>query len=263
MLESICAVVVDDDQPVLRTISCLLKSLPNICVEPFLDTNKAVDFLCHRHIDLLIVDQFMPTHTGLELISLSLPHQPSMAINLISGSASKEIVRSAFRMGASDVLFKPFDSADLLTSVRQALDVKQHLLSQRNLLSSARETLDQLWSTHSRSSDLNAHQTTLSVGDLELDLVSRSLTFNSNPLSLTGVEYLILELLIRRSNTLVTHKEIRKHLTGIDEPRALASENVRVHISSIRRKLGDSPQRPRILRTVWGQGYILFSNPSS
>lgn len=251
------AVLVEDERSVLRIFKNALASLPSCQIESFQSSREAAAFLEKTHADLLITDQVMPDLTGLELFERVRSVRPGMAFLLITGHASLDMVRAAFRLGASDVLFKPITIPEFLDSVRLALK-KQHVsIEQSKLLAGARQALESLWTTHTNQPD-NEQSDVLREGDLELDLKASRFLLQGKCLELTGCEHMILELLMRRRRLLVTHKEIRRHLTGLEEPKAIASENVRGHVYHLRKKIEKDPRRPpQFIRTVWGEGYIL------
>ena len=191
------AVLVDDERPVLSIFKNALASLPCCQIESFQSSREAAVFLEKNKADLLITDQVMPDLSGLELIERARSARPGMAVLLVTGHATLDLVRAAFRLGASDVLFKPVTLPDFLDSVRLALEKQRSSIDQCNLLASAKQALDCLWTAQSSHPD-KEQPDILREGDLELDLKTSRFLLQGEWLELTGCEHMILELLMRR-----------------------------------------------------------------
>jgi DNA-binding response OmpR family regulator len=131
-------------------------------------------------------------------------------------------------MGADDYLVKPFHFEELAARIRALL-----------------------------RRDLRVREPILIVGDLKLDPASQTAWQRKRRLELTSKELAILEYLMRRPGEVVSQEEIIEHIWG--EEVNLFTNSVRVHIHSLRRKLGDTTDYPRYIDTVVGQGYRLIT----
>jgi len=95
----------------------------------------------------------------------------------------------------------------------------------------------------------------LSVGELALDPAGRTASFAGEPLELSRKEFEVLELLAREAGRVVTRERL---LEEVWETTWFGStKTLDVHVSGIRRKLGDDPSAPRYLHTVRGVGFRL------
>ncbi|MDY0002188.1 MAG: response regulator transcription factor [Polyangia bacterium] len=249
--------LVDDDKLVLSSLRRVLDSIPLCRTETFLDSLAAAEYLKSNEADLLVADYVMPGLDGLGLIEQVRLRHPDMAVLLISGVATLEMMQSACRLGTTDVLFKPISAQALLDSVHWALEKRNAAIQRSSLVAFARHAMDILSTSPAASPEAVRPPIFPREGSLEMDLASNQLTFNGRTLELSGYEYLIMEILMRRQGQLVTHNEIRRHITGAEEPKNVASDLVRGHIARLRRKIEKDPSRPRLLRSVWGKGYIL------
>ena len=94
------------------------------------------------------------------------------------------------------------------------------------------------------------------MGDLKLDPKSQTVILGEMELSLTKKEFGILQHLMRRPGKVISQEELIEHVWN--EKVNIFSQSIRVHIHSLRVKLGDSVDNPQYLETVIGQGYRLI-----
>jgi two-component system response regulator CpxR len=96
------------------------------------------------------------------------------------------------------------------------------------------------------------------VGDIELDPATRIVLRNGTPVDLTSVEFNLLHALLRDAGRVVT----REHLVDTVLSRKFSpfDRSIDMHVSKVRKKLGDSDTGPDHIKTVRGVGYI-FAHP--
>jgi two-component system response regulator PhoP len=94
----------------------------------------------------------------------------------------------------------------------------------------------------------------LTVGDLKLDTITRTVHRNGRVVALTAMEYRVLEYLAHRPSAIVSKSELLEHLYDYNWEKF--SNVIEVYISGLRRKLDDGSQR-QLIQTARGQGYIL------
>ncbi|MCU0658666.1 MAG: response regulator transcription factor [Polyangiaceae bacterium] len=170
---------------------------------------------------MIILDLMLPGMSGFEVLQ-ALRRQsdlPVLVLSALNDSVSK--VR-ALQIGADDYLTKPFFPEELVERVRARL--------RRPLLQRAQQ---------------------IELGPLRLDLAARGAFFEGKDIELTRVEFDILEALARRPGSALSRRWLVEHL--LDPDREGAERTLDVHISRIRKKLGNA----RWIVTVWGIGYRL------
>jgi DNA-binding response OmpR family regulator len=101
-------------------------------------------------------------------------------------------------------------------------------------------------------------QRPVQAGELMLWPGSRRATWREAPLELTGTEFSLLEVLVRRAGELVSKQEISQQAFG--RPLGRFDRRIDVHISSIRQKLGSRPNGESWIQSVRGQGYQLLKD---
>jgi two-component system KDP operon response regulator KdpE len=140
-----------------------------------------------------------------------------------------EVVR-LLDAGADDYVVKPYSAAQLDARIRAVL-------------------------RRGGDGGADGHRALLSVGDLEVDPHRRTATLAGEALDLSRLEFDLLAHLARRSPEVVTRRELLAEVWR--QPHGGADKTIDVHLSWLRRKLGESAAAPRYLRTVRGVGIKL------
>ncbi|WP_321471213.1 response regulator transcription factor [uncultured Paludibaculum sp.] len=93
------------------------------------------------------------------------------------------------------------------------------------------------------------------IGDLRIDLRRHEITRAGQPLSLSPVEFRLLEYLIERRGTVITREELLENVWNLSGD--TLSRTVDVHVAGLRKKIEDDPRYPRLVLTIKGAGYKL------
>ena len=94
------------------------------------------------------------------------------------------------------------------------------------------------------------------MGELRVDPASREASLADQPLTLTAVEFDLLLSLARANGRVKTRERLLLEVTERDFE--AFDRSIDVHISSIRRKLGDDPRSPHFIQTIRGVGYMML-----
>lgn len=176
--------------------------------------------------DLVVLDLGLPDLDGRELLRMLRAVSAVPIIVATARDEETEIVRM-LDAGADDYLVKPFTAAQLDARARAVL----------------------------RRSAGEPGAAALVVGGLRVDPRSRQVTLDGVPVELTPREFDLLHHLAARPGQVVTKRELLTEVWRI--PYGGADKTVDVHLSWLRRKLGESAQAPRYLHTVRGVGVRL------
>lgn len=175
--------------------------------------------------DVVLLDLMLPQMSGLELLRRIRRTGQHTPVLIMTARDEKESIVALLNAGADDYLAKPFDLGELLARTKALIRrAKGH------------------------SSPV------LAVGDLELNTVERSVRRAGRPISLTAMEYRVLEYLAHRPKAVVSKTELLEHLYDYNWEKF--SNVIEVYISGLRRKLDDGSTR-KLIHTLRGQGYIL------
>ncbi|HOV48948.1 MAG TPA: response regulator transcription factor [Anaerolineae bacterium] len=178
--------------------------------------------------DLVVLDLNLPKLDGLEVCQRFRSNKPELLILILTARSRLEDRVIGLDQGADDYLVKPFHFEELAARIRALL-----------------------------RRDLRVREPILEVGDLKLDPASRIAWQKKQRLSLTKKEFAILEYLMRHAGEVVSQEELIEHVWNEDVN--LFTASVRVHVHSLRRKLGDSPDSPHYIETITGSGYRLIA----
>jgi two-component system NtrC family sensor kinase len=115
-------IIVLDDEPGITRLCERLLTRAGYTVASFTDPSKALVYLEHNHIDLLLVDIRMPEINGFEVIAQTRLHQPDAAMLVMTGFGTLEMAIQALRQGVDGLILKPFEAGEeLVDAVEQAL----------------------------------------------------------------------------------------------------------------------------------------------
>ncbi|NOZ00828.1 MAG: response regulator transcription factor [Deltaproteobacteria bacterium] len=186
--------------------------------------------------DAIILDVMMPGMDGFEVLKMLRKKSDVPVLMLTSrGDETDRIV--GLEMGADDYLPKTFSTRELLARLRA--------VTRRSGRTEA-------------GKDAKRNDGPRRFGPLSLDPGSRSATMDGRMLDLTPTEYAILECLTGSAGVVLTRDRLLEFVSGRDYD--VYDRSIDVHVSSLRRKLGDDPRDPRFIRTVRSAGY-LFLDP--
>ncbi|MDV3457615.1 response regulator transcription factor [Sphingomonas sp. HF-S4] len=179
--------------------------------------------------DLVIVDRMLPGLDGLSMLGALRAAKIRTPVLVLSALGTVDDRVKGLQAGADDYLTKPFSFAELLARVEALL-------------------------RRGDGSGAEPQVTRLTVGDLEIDLLARSVARQGRALSIGGREFNLLEFLARHAGQVVTRTMMLEKIWNYHfDP---GSNVVDVHIGRLRRKLEDGFDAP-ILHTVRGAGYRL------
>jgi DNA-binding response OmpR family regulator len=218
--------VVDDERSILEVVDFALTQ-EGYEVYTAGDAATAESEFARVSPALVILDVMLPDRSGLE-VARSLRAHSSVPIIMLSARADEVDRILGLEFGADDYVTKPFSPRELVTRVKTILRRSGAACDERALIS---------------------------LGDLQIDLLSREASVSGAPIRLTQTEYEILLHLARHPGTAFSREEILASLHDVapgGDERAID-----VHIHNIREKLEPDPKEPAHILTVRGFGYRL------
>jgi two-component system, cell cycle response regulator CtrA len=217
--------LVEDDAATAAGIKMMLGKENFICDttdlgEDGLEIGKLYDY------DIILLDLMLPDIDGYEVLRRLRAARVRTPILILSGLAELDHKIKGLGFGADDFLTKPFDRRELVARIQAIVRRSKG---------------------HSESM--------IRTGKLIVNLDTRIVSVDDQPVHLTGKEYGILELLSLRKGTTLTKEMFLNHLYGgMDEPEL---KIIDVFVCKLRKKLAQATGGKHYIETVWGRGYVL------
>jgi two-component system, OmpR family, response regulator len=185
------------------------------------------------HVDLLVLDLMLPGEDGLSLCR-ELRSRSQLPIIMLTARGEDVDRIVGLELGADDYVAKPFNPRELLGRIKAVLRRSAH-------------------APRDPSPD---NVRGFSFGGWRLDTVTRTLTNSEGrEVALSGAEYRLLAVLLGAGNRVLTRAQLTELLRGRDADPFDRSIDVRV--SRLRQILGDDARAPQIIKTVYGEGYVI------
>ncbi len=183
-----------------------------------------------------IVDLGLPDKDGLSLVN-KLALESGAAIIIISGRSMVQDKVVGLELGADDYITKPFEAAEVVARVRALL---------RRSKIETNKPATQTIKFSGWIADFDQHLLTSPAGDIQ---------------SLSFAEAQVLHLFLSSPNRLISREHMLEKLGGASNDNFERAMDVRV--SRLRTKLQDDPQNPKIIKTIYGAGYIFIGDKLS
>jgi len=216
--------IVEDDVQLAEALVDGLASFNHV-VETVSTGNEGLERLLGIEYDIAILDWGLPVLSGAEICQAYRKRGGQALIIFLTGKNDIDSRVGALDMGADDYLTKPFSFKELAARVNALLR---------------------------RPSQMS--ESVLTVNNVSLDMTSRAVTMNGEPLALAANEYALLELLLRNRGKVFSYNELMDRIFKADED--ASEEAVRQRITRLRKKI-DSDPGISCIRTIKGLGYCI------
>jgi len=193
------------------------------------DGKQALDLIARDHPDLVVLDLMLPGLDGLEVCRRLRGSPATRGIPVIMLTAKAEEVDRivGLEMGADDYVPKPFSPRELVARVKAVL--------------------------RRSAAPLEPSEAPLTVGNLRLDPARHDITKGGQPISLSAMEFRLLEFFLRHRGRVYTRAQLLDQVWGQD--RFVEPRTVDVHVRRLREKIEYDSRRPSLILTVRGLGY--------
>lgn len=220
--------VVEDDPAIGRLLRRTLTEAGN-AVFVATDGASGLSLALSEQPDVVLLDLGLPDLDGRQVLTM-LRAVSQVPVIVITAQDEDRTIVAALDAGADDYLVKPFGGAQLAARIRAVLR---------------------------RSAPDPSGDAVVRVGELEIDPAARQARLAGERLDLSRKEFDLLWLLASRPGEVVTRRELLADVWGL--PFGGGDRTVDVHLSWLRRKLGETAAEPRYLHTVRGVGVRLVA----
>lgn len=217
--------IVDDERELADSTAEYFNmfDIPTYCVY---DAKSCMEFFKENQADLILLDINIGDSSGFELCK-RLREQIQVPIFFISARSSEKDMIIALNIGGDDYICKPYSLSVLCAKVKAVL--KRY-----------------------EGSGV-AKESTVTIGDVEINLDAKTVTKSGEFLKLKSMEYKLLAYLASNPNRVIDKDEL---FEKVWEDSFVSDGTLNVHIRHLREKLEVNPNEPAHIKTVWGVGYI-------
>ena len=193
--------------------------------EPVFNYADAVEKIDYHDYDCIILDIMLPGGSGLELLRYLKQDGKTDGVIIISAKGALEDKIEGLQLGADDYLTKPFHLSEL--SVRVSAIIRRKSFN---------------------------GQSVISIGNINIDTIGKTVTVNKQTVELTQKEYQLLLFLTINKNRVLTKNAIAQHLWGDDMDFPANYDFIYSHIKNLRKKIVAAGSEDCI-RSIYGAGY--------
>jgi DNA-binding response OmpR family regulator len=217
--------VVDDEQQIVRVVKGYLENA-GYRVLAASNGEEALRQAQRERPDLVVLDLLMPKMDGMALTQRLRTEMPEVAIIMLTARVEEMDRIMGLKMGADDYVTKPFSPRELVARVEAVLRRIDRAAPKREVLR---------------------------VGDLTLDLGSRTAARGESPLDLTPTEFKVLAAMMRAPGQALSRERLLEAAQGVAFE--AYERTIDVHIKNLRQKLEVEAGLPDPIKTVRGVGY--------
>ena len=225
--------MVEDETSITEPLSEALER-EGFATEVARTAREALEVAERSQPDLVLLDVMLPDGSGYD-VCRSLRERSEVPIIMLTARGEETDRIVGLEMGADDYIVKPFSAREVAARIRAVL---------------RRTTGEQRGAT--------VRVEPLVAGRLTLDPGRRSATHDGRELELTRKEFELLELLLREAGSVISRERLLDQVWDVNW--FGSTKTLDVHVSSLRRKLGDDSAAPRYIHTVRGVGFR-FASP--
>jgi two-component system, OmpR family, response regulator RegX3 len=222
--------LIEDEQAISKPLAAALarEGFDTVVAET---ASEGLDLFRRRSPDLVLLDLMLPDGDGREILrQIRAVSRTPVVILTARGDELDRVL--GLELGADDYVTKPFSAAELVARLRAVL--------------------------RRSAAEPAAEASRLEVGDVRMNLDTHTATRAGKRLDLTVKEFELLRVLLERAGKLVRREEL---VHEVWDPAWFGStKTLDVHVSALRKKLGDDPSAPRYIHTVRGVGFR-FARP--
>jgi two-component system response regulator RegX3 len=193
---------------------------------------EAMEKASDREPDLVLLDIGLPDGSGLD-VCRELRKDSQVPIIMLTARGAESDRVAGLELGADDYIVKPFSAREVMARVRAVLRR----------------------ATAAQGDDVDGP---INLGELSLDTAKHEARLDGRPVELSRKEFELLKVLMENAGSVLTREALINEVWDMNW--FGSTKTLDVHVSGLRKKLGDDPQKPQYIHTVRGVGFR-FSGP--
>ena len=214
-----------EDEEMLNSITAKYLRAENMTVDTCFNGQQALDYISTSSYDVIVMDIMMPVLDGMDALTQLRNDGCNTPVVLLTAKDSLQDKVQGLNTGADDYLVKPFELEELTARI--------YALARRS-------------ASHA--------QNDITVGPLIINVPQRSVKRDGVPITLTAKEFDLLYYLASNENIVLSRQQILDHVWEYDYESY--SNLIDVYIKDLRKKI-DTDDKPKLIQTVRGVGYVL------
>ncbi len=223
--------VVDDDMRLRSLLERYLQE-QGFSVRSAANSEQMDRLLARENFHLLVLDLMLPDEDGLSICRRLRQQENEIPIVMLTAKGDEVDRIIGLEMGADDYLPKPFNPRELLARIKAVLRRK----------------------TNEAPGAPSQSEQVVKFGRFSLNLATREMLNEEQPMSLTSGEFAVLKSLVTHPREPLSRDKLMNLARGRDY--SALERSIDVQVSRLRRMLEEDPANPRYIQTVWGLGYV-------
>ncbi len=198
-----------------------------------LDGKTGIQLFRDYHFDLVLLDIMLPGMNGYEVCREMKNIRVSIPVLFLTALGTSENIVLGLETGADDYLVKPFKFIELVARIKSLLRRSEQFVARTDEV---------------HNPDI------FSIGNLQLNDFSKSVSRGGESISLTATEYRLLHFFLKHKGRVLSRTEILDEVWGVNFD--MGTNVVDVYVNYLRKKI-DPPTDKKLIHTVVGMGYVL------
>ena len=223
--------IVDDEREIADLIEVYLRNEGYIIFK-YYTAKEALECIGSTEVDLAVLDIMLPDINGFVLCQ-KIRERYTYPVIMLTAKDEETDKITGLTLGADDYITKPFRPLEMTARVKSQL---------------------RRYKRYNMGYVENIEKDILSHADLKMNIKTHECLLNDRALILTPTEFQILQILLEQKGKVVSEEELFYKIWK-DEYYTKANNTITVHIRHLREKLGDTIDKPRYIKTIWGVGY--------
>jgi two-component system, OmpR family, phosphate regulon response regulator OmpR len=224
-------ILVVDDDPRLRKLLTRFLGAEGFEVETAPDATHMNRQLLRGRYDLMILDVMLPGENGYQVCRRLRDEGNAMSVIMLTAKGDDVDRVMGLEMGADDYVPKPFNPRELAARINAVLRRRAESVA-------------------------GSPPKVVKFGPFSLNLANRALKRGNRLIPITTAEFSLLKVFALHPGEPLSRATLAEQ--GQGREREDSDRSIDLQVSRLRKLLGDDPQRPRLIKTVWGFGYVLL-----